>query len=233
MYSYGFESTSNGSKKRRIENKFLRFLCFYLIPFFILNGIILYFATAKPSYEVVIHDTNDYITTSFTLKVTSPYPYKDLAVSMDGEDIELIQDENDKKTFTASVSKNGVLEISIKNFNGMPAASFEQINTLDDNPPVISDQITEDGILTLKLADTQSGIDYDSIYSVDSYSIAKEALTVDRESGILTFSMDPAGLTIHAKDLAGNEIIASVNVSSGQVVGEDGLPLEDPAEITE
>lgn len=229
MYNDEFQSTSNKRNQGFIENKLLRFLFFFCIPFLLINGTIFFLATTKPSYEIDIGDTNDYITTSFTLKVTSLFPYKDLSVSLDGDTIELIPSETEKKTYSASVNKNGNLEISIKNFNGMPAASFEQINTLDDNPPTVSDQVIEDGILTIHLTDTQSGIDYSSIYSVNSFGSLGEPLTVDKETGFLTFNMDVNGLTIHVQDLAGNEKIVTCNVSTDNddAVSDELIEEED------
>jgi hypothetical protein len=163
--------------------------------------------TTKPEYEVILGDTNDYVTTSFVIKVKSAFPYKSLTASMDGEPIELTK--LSAKSFGADVTRNGVLEFSMINFNGMPAASYEQISILDDNPPTLSDQVIEDGVLTIYLEDSQSGIDESSIYAVSAAGATRRPLTIDKETGELTFSMDPDGLTIHAKDRAGNEVVAT------------------------
>ncbi len=88
----------------------------------------------------------------------------------------------------------------------MPASLFEHVNVLDDNPPSFSNTQIQDGIVTLSVEDTQSGINFDSIYALNSAEQRVEPLTVDRSTNTLSFEMDPAGLHVYAQDKAGNEV---------------------------
>lgn len=187
-------------------NKLLTFLV-YLVPFVLINGCIFYLATAKPKLDVTLGDSNDYITSVTTIKIKSLLPTTSLTASMDSEDIEL--EKVSRKEYTATVKKNGVLEISAKNFNGMITTDFEQISNLDDNPPSISSNEIESGILTIVMEDTQSGIDYDSIYATDSTGANLKPLSLDKTNQSATFKMDPAGLTVFVKDAAGHQVQAN------------------------
>lgn len=179
-------------------------LLFYVLPFLVFNSILFFCVITKPKAELVVADTNDYLSTEVTLTVKSWFPTKSVHMVMDGEELEVTKGK--KRTYTATVYKNGSIEASIVNLNGMPASIFEHVNVLDDNPPAFDSTDIQDGIVTLILSDSQSGINFDSIYAVNSQEQQIAPLTVDRSSNTLTYEMDPEGLHVFAQDRAGNEV---------------------------
>lgn len=200
-------SRMNGRYRRRSDGGLLHTLLFYILPFLVFNGILFYCVTATPHLTLEIGDTSDYLTTEATFTIRSWFPTRSISVNLDGETLEL--GDPVKHTYTIPIYKNGLLEASVTNINGMVAAEFVQVNILDDVPPTIEDAQVADGVLKLTFTDSQSGIDFDTIYAVNSAGEQLVPLTVDRSTNTLSFEMDPAGLNVYAQDKAGNQVQGS------------------------
>ncbi|MDD3251691.1 MAG: hypothetical protein PHV18_03925 [Lachnospiraceae bacterium] len=198
----GYRKTGRYQKKQPSE--WLHVLLFYVLPFLVFNSILFFCVTTKPKITLAVADTKDYLSTEVTMTVKSWFPTKSVSMVMDGEQLTLTKGK--KRTYTTTVFKNGSVEASVVNLNGMPAAQFEHVNVLDDNPPAFESTDILDGIATLTLSDSQSGINFDSIYAVNSQEQRIEPMTVDRASNTLSYEMDPAGLHVFAQDRAGNEV---------------------------
>lgn len=190
---------------------FLHTLLIYILPFLVFNGIIFYFVTSRPNIDIEMQDTKDYVTAQVSIKITSLLPTRSLKASMDDKEIELTKESG--KHYTATINRNGALEVYLENFNGMSTTVFEHINILDDNPPAIINQQTENDILTIQLEDSQSGINYSAIYATTSDGTTVQPLSVDKTAATVTFEMDPNGLNVFACDLSGNEVQAHVTSS--------------------
>ncbi len=190
--------------RRKNQNEWPHILLFYVLPFIVFNSILFFCLTSKPKMSVVVEDTNDYLSTHVVLTVKSLYPTKSVTMTLDGEALEL--EKGSHRTYTASVSKNGSIEACVTNLNGMPTTVFEHVNVLDDNPPEFSSAEIQDGVVTITVADSQSGINFDSIYALNSAGERVEPLTADRASNTLSYEMDSAGLHVYARDKADNEV---------------------------
>jgi len=190
--------------RKKQQNEWGGALLFYVLPFLVLNGLIFFCVTSQPKIEVEIADTRDYVVTEVTLTVKSFFPTKNIQLSLDDEKLELIKGK--KRTYTAAITKNGTLEASVTNINGMSVILYEHANVLDDLPPNVDYTSNGDGIVFVTVTDSQSGVDFDSIYAVDSTGQRVEPLTLDRSANAVSYEIDPAGLHVFAKDKAGNEV---------------------------
>lgn len=197
-------SRRSARHRRKKQSEWPHILLYYVLPFIVFNSILFFCVTTKPNLDVVVADTNDYLSTTVTLTVKSWFPTKSVSMTLDGEPLEL--EKGKHRTYTATVYKNGSVETSVVNFNGMPATVFEHVNVLDDNPPEFASTNIDSGVVTLTLADSQSGINFDSIYALNSAGERVEPLSVDRASNTLSYEMDPAGLHVYARDKADNEV---------------------------
>lgn len=186
-------------------------LLFYILPFIIVNGIIFYLATAKPKYDVAVGETHDYLTTDITFTIKSYLPTKNLSISINATPLEL--EKTGRKTYKATISQNGILEVSLDNFNGMTTTLFENINILDDDLPTLTSHSIENGILSVTLADSQSGIDFSSIHAIDSTGTMLAPLSVDKANAHVTFEMDPSGITLYASDMSGNVMETPISLA--------------------
>lgn len=219
------------ARKRRYQkkssNEALHVLLFYILPFVIFNGLLFFCVTTKPTLEVEIANTQDYLSTEVTVRVTSLFPSDEPAVSVDGEALELTKGKN--KTYTATVYKNGSIEASVRNKNGMSALAFEQVNILDDNPPSVEDANIVDGVLTLTVTDSQSGVDFDSVYALNESNERVEPVSSNPETNTFSYEMSSGTLQIYAKDRSGNEVHSNLTAHKEGAVetSEENLTSEE------
>lgn len=195
-------------KKQEESGGFRTVLLFYVLPFIVINSIIFYLFTAKPKIEISVSDTEDYLTTTASVTIHSLLPTRDLIISQDGQTLEAVHEGG--KTYSVPITSNGVLEVSVKNFNGMSAAGFYHINLLDDAAPTVRKYTLDDeGIITISLEDTQSGVDLETVYATDSQGDQVFPVSQDTSAGEVRFEMDSRGLTLHARDFTGNELLVT------------------------
>ena len=217
-------------RKKQTQSSDLRtVLLFYVLPFIVINSIIFYLFTAKPKVEITVSDTEDYISTTATVTIHTLLPTKELSITKDGQAIET--EQADSHTYTVPITSNGVLEVFVKNFNGMAASAFSHINILDDAAPTVRKYDLNDDIITIALEDTQSGVDFESVYAVDSDGAQSFPISQDNSAGEVKFEMDSKGLTLHASDFTGNEL--QVTFTSHMEGSEEVLDNIEGTEGTE
>ncbi len=194
-------------RRENKKNDKLNLLLFYILPFIVFNGILFFLVTSRPRFDIEVGETSDYQTTVVTISQKSLLPVTEMSTSMDGEVLEL--QKVGSRQYAVSIHKNGALEVTMKNFNGMQRTVYEHINILDDAPPTVNESSIDEGILTIVFEDSQSGLDYDSIYAINSMNEELYPIAVDKVTNSATFAMDPDGLVVHASDLSGNEMQAT------------------------
>ncbi len=207
-------------------------LLFYVLPFIAVNSLLFLLVAARPHIAIQLIDTKDYKTATASITVSSFLPIKEFSSTQEGSPLELTKEKSNR--YTADISKNGVIEIYAKSINGMTTIQHEHVNILDDVAPSVNDQyFIEDGILTLTLEDSQSGLDYQSVYAVDSAGSSLPPASVNRQTGTFTFEIGAGGLVIHACDLAGNAMQATFSthteVSQTDSISQDLSDSESEA----
>ncbi|MDF2888302.1 MAG: hypothetical protein K0R23_2687 [Lacrimispora sp.] len=196
--------TSSGYRRDSGKSGFHSVLLFYVLPFIVFNGLIFLLVTSQPKAEITIGESSDYISTTMELKVKSLLPIKAMEVSLDSTPIELTKTGG--STYKATLTNNGTLEVKLTGFNKMKSVIYESVSVLDDTPPAIKDNVLENGILSFRLEDTQSGVDYSSIAASDEENTDILPLSIDRSTGLVTFEIKKKNITITAKDKIGNEL---------------------------
>lgn len=203
-YRQTSQSRQPGRYRRKKSSDWPHILLFYILPFIVFNGIVFFLVVSAPKATLTIAESADYLSTEVTLKVDSWYPTKSVTMSIDGDEVELTKGKG--RTYSTTVYKNGSVQATIVNLNGMPLMLTDHINVLDDTPPSFGESHIEDGILTVELSDSQSGINFDSVYAVDSAGETIEATMRNPEINVFSFPMDAAGTRVFAQDKAGNEV---------------------------
>ncbi len=184
---------------------------YYILPFLAFNAILFFCVTSRPKITLEVEDTKDYVATQATMTIESWFPTKSVALNMDGEILEAVKGK--KRTYAVNITRNGVLEATVVNLNGMSTTIFHHVNILDDNPPTFENATLEDGVLNLRVSDSQSMINPESIYALDSNNQMQHPASVNRmenaaDNGAIyevAFSMDNQGLYVYIQDKAGNE----------------------------
>ena len=240
MNHYNNQSRSNrgkaGSPYRRDSGKsgFLTVILFYVLPFLVINGLIFFLVTVKPKGEIIIEESSDYISTTIELKIKSYLPLKDMEVTLDGTPVEVTK--TGSRIYTAVLTSNGSLEARLTSFNGMKTVVNEPVDVLDDTPPAVKDNVFKDGVLSFRLEDTQSGVDFSSITGSDENDPQILPLSIDRSTGLITFEMDKENIAVIAKDMIGNELHVTFTPegeSIEDVETEEDAAASDDAESTD
>ena len=212
-----------GLKTPKKQDGFLHLLLFYILPFLVFNGLLFFFMTTKPSITITVATPNDYQNTSAEIEVRSILPIKSMVTTQESVELEL--EKVSRGHYTAAITHNGVIEVTVVGLNGMTAAAYEPVDVLDESPPSIGEDFSiEEGILTFTVEDSQSGVDFNSIRGTASDGTAVSPLSVNKSTGQVSFEMDSNGLTVHASDMCGNAFQTSFYPEGHQMITteEDG-----------
>lgn len=209
---YTYDQYGRISRGNQRGKTILHVIFGFLVPYIVLNGIILALVVAKPTIEAAEPDTRDYDTASFTFSVKSLLPLKSVTALLGGDEVPI---EKDGNTYSISVESNGNVQLKAVSMNGMTAITNVQINLLDETAPVIDENSANlgTGYLEFTVSDDQSGVDFSSIYAIDSDGNHLKPTNIDQATGSIMFAMPTDSLTVYVKDNAGNEMSASFNVS--------------------
>ncbi len=202
-------------KKNNSNSGILRFLLGFLLPYVLINGLILLFVIQTPSIEADEPDTKDYLNADVSFKVSSILPLKSVTATIEGQDVDLVKDGS---TYKCTVSTNGNLNVTAVSINNMTKSSHIQVNLLDETNPVIDENsvVLGAGYLEFVVSDTQSGINWDSIYGVDSLGNNVKPTDINQATGKITFSMAADAITVYVKDNANNEATANFSVTNSE-----------------
>lgn len=207
-------------KSSPLSNKYLRILLFYVLPYLVINGIILLLVCSTPSITVKVNDTNDYLTADVEFTVKSLLPLKELNVSLESEEVAY---ERDGSSYSCTVNKNGTFTVEAKSLNGMSHSSFTDISMLDDTAPSVDESSINysRGVMTFNINDTQSGVNYDSIYGTLDDGETIYPSDYDKELGLVTMKIPTMAesIDLHFEDMVGNAREGRISLS---LSAEDG-----------
>ena len=196
----------NSKEPEQKKSGFLSILIRYVIPYLIINSIILFFVLATPKLKVnEITETEDPTVRTLLVHVDSILPIKEFTAKLEGKEQNFTKEN---QNYIISITGNGNLRISAKSINGMMQVSNTQVNSFDENPPVIDEDnvILGSGYVEFTVTDEQSGVDFATIYGIDKDGDNLKPTDIEESSGKVTFSMKSNGLTVYVSDKAGNQI---------------------------
>ncbi len=196
--------SSKGSQKKK--SGFLSILLHYVLPYLVINSIILFFVLATPKLKVnEATETDDPAVRTLLVHVDSILPIKEFTAKLEGKEQNFTKEN---QNYIISLTGNGNLRISAKSINGMMQVSNTQINSFDENPPVIDEDnvILGSGYVEFTVSDDQSGVDYATIYGIDKDGDNLKPTNIDEATGKVTFSMKSNGLTVYVSDKSGNQV---------------------------
>ena len=203
-YSYlnmADEKRAGASKKGSV----LELVLFWILPFIVINLIIFFIVTATPKFTVSVEGNNDYKSAVVNVNIKSIFPIKEFTVKLGNEPLEMTNTE--KRNYTATVYSNGTLEVSVVNKNDMAKTVYENINAIDDTPPMVTEEDSGPGFCSMHIEDTQSGVNYDSLYAIDGEGKKITPSLLDEGDGLVVFNYDQGPLEVHICDKIGLESI--------------------------
>ena len=224
----------SGHKLSPKDGSFLSLLLFWILPFLLVNGILFFALTSQPDFEVTINDPGDFKSAEIVVKVKSIFPNNGLNARLAEVPLELEETEN--KTYTATVHTNGTLEVSMENKNGMNKIVYENVNCIDDTPPAFTESDNAAGFVSFYVDDSQSGVDFGSLYAIDSNGNRLTPSMIDEGESLVVFNYDTPTLEVHAFDNVGQESVISFTNAApadvAEVTAADGEG-EDSEDATE
>lgn len=207
-----------GRKLSPKDGSFLSLLLFWILPFLVVNGILFFALTSQPNFEVTVNDPGDYKSAEIVVKVKSIFPNNGLNVKLAEVPVEMEEKEN--KTYTATVYTNGTLEVSMENKNGMNKIVYENVNCIDDTPPTFTESDNAAGFVSFYVDDSQSGVDFGSLYAIDSNGNRLTPSMIDEGESLVVFNYDTPTLEVHAFDNVGQESVISFTNAAPADVAE-------------
>jgi len=108
--------------------------------------------------------------------------------------------------------QNGELEVSVTLWNKQSATVTTPVEGIDIDTPYVVGNRTEKGYLYLTVADDGSGIDYESIYSMNSEGFKDEPVSYDAESGTVVFTIPRQPVNIFITDMKGNTLQLVISI---------------------
>ena len=214
----------SGHKLSPKDGSFLSLLLFWILPFLLVNGILFFALTSQPDFEVTVNDPGDFKSAEIVVKVKSIFPNNGLNARLAEVPLELEETEN--KTYTATVHTNGTLEVSMENKNGMNKIVYENVNCIDDTPPAFTESDNAAGFVSFYVDDSQSGVDFGSLYAIDSNGNRLTPSMIDEGESLVVFNYDTPTLEVHAFDNVGQESVISftnaVPADVAEVTAADG-----------
>lgn len=200
-------------RENRFSAKLRKFLLFGLLPYLILNGLIFAAATAAPKIEIRVADTNDYRSTEVEFTVKSLLPLKSLTANIESQDVPF---EKAGSVYKATVNLNGTLYVDAEALNGMHASEDADISVLDATAPQIPEETCDvsGGNLRFTITDSQSGVNFDSIYGIYDGNKEVRPESYDRDTGVVVIPLYADSIQLHAEDMVGNAMSVTISTST-------------------
>ena len=202
-------------KSSPLSNKFVRFLLFALLPYLVINGIILLLVCSTPKITIDVKDTNDYVSSTVNFSIRSILPIKEMKVAMESEPVEY---EKSGSSYTCTVNKNGTFYVEATSVNGMMRAAYADVSMLDDTAPSVDEESANisNGNLSFLIGDTQSGVNYDSIYAIVNEEDVVYPSDINRNTGLVTIPLPAkcSSVELYFEDMVGNARSGHITVNT-------------------
>ena len=223
-----YDARGRRIKSDPLSNRYLRVLLFYILPYLVINGIILLLVCSSPRISVDVKDTDNYISTQVDFTVKSLLPIKELNVVLESEPLEYTKSG---KTYTCTVDKNGTFTVDAKSINGMSHSLYTDINLLDDSAPSIDESSINysRGELSFTIEDTLSGVNYSDLYATTDDGEQVLASSTDTASGTVTMLLPKTAesVELHYEDMVGNAGTAKISLTAAGAIADGSSDSSD------
>lgn len=141
---------------------------------------------------------------SYRLTVSSLIPISRITATINGMNTPVY--ETGDNTYTIEPTQNGELNITVVLKNHQSSSLSYQVSGVDTTVPTLLSSSYKNGKLVLYLSDTQSGIDYNSIYAVSPAGNKLYPDSTNETDNYITFDCKETSLNIFIPDKTGNTL---------------------------
>ena len=198
------KNKKNKNKRMSVTEIILRFFLGFLIPFVVINGIILYVYIQAPSISVIPQDSEEFEKNKIKFTVNCKLPIKDVEVTFQDN---VIAYTKLKDLYIVEVNSNGSYQIKATAINNAVATNFGSVKTIDSVAPTIDldTAIITGNTLLISIHDDQSQINYEKLYATLEDGSTVEPKQVDQTIGTVQFQIENGNkITVHLEDEHGN-----------------------------
>lgn len=188
----------------RKRKRFLQKTVFAGVLVFLFLLALLFVLSIPASFTIQNQMADGGFNPVYNIILDSFIPAKSVYAAIDGLPIPLY--ETDSRVYTAAPVSNGQMEVAVTLINGQNAVESVDVTAVDRDSPVAVDCRREGSFVYLYLSDELSGIDYDSLQAVSLTGEAVTPVSVEPQSGCVTFSNLEATVNVYVSDLAGNRL---------------------------
>lgn len=200
-------------QKLPLKTRLLKFFIGFLIPYIIINGIILFLFIQTPKIKIIENTDPEYEKDKIKFTINCLIPIADVEV--------YFQENNIPYTRFASyyiidATNNGTYRVKVTAMNKAFVNSYIDIETRDVTPPIINveDAIITGNTLNFSVSDSKSGINYDTIYAETTDGTKLNPTYIDKSSGTIEFTINKyKKLTVHVEDTLGNSSETTFNLN--------------------
>jgi hypothetical protein len=189
-------SYSNYRRERFILQKVLLLLVFLLfcqVPFFFV----------PPSFSVSNSNIGTQKDPIYEITVnTSLIPVKRVTAAMGGHNVPIY--ETADHVYQIQPDANGELVVTVTLSNNQENSMTILVEDVDIKAPELLATSQEGDIISLFVADEDSGIDYEDVYAVNSDGVTVEPVAYDEETGQIDFAYPEYPMNIYIPDQADN-----------------------------
>lgn len=194
------------NNKTSILEILFRFFVGFLLPFVVINSLILYVAIQVPIIKIFDEDADEYETSKIKFTVDCILPITDVKTLYEDTEIPYTKIDN---IYIIDATENGSYHITATAINAAKAqVTATPLEHFDTTPPAIDLEkaIITGNTLIFSIVD-DSEINYDNLYATLEDGNRLTPAYIDKSSGTVQFQISPGQkITIHAEDMEGNPL---------------------------
>ena len=178
-------------------------------------------------------ETDDYQNTQVEFEVKSLLPISEMTVQMESVDVPYT--ETSRHHYISDISNNGMFYVTVKSWNGMQTTNYVNVSVLDDTAPSIDEETCNiaNGYLTFVIEDSQSGVDFDSIYGIYDGDKQVKPTRMDTATGTVTIPMYSDTIELHFEDMVGNARMGTISATTDYEESDEGQEQESEVAAVE
>ena len=182
----------------------MRFFFGFLLPFVVINGIILFLFIQVPEISIFDENATEYEEEKIKFTVKCLLPISDIKTYFEDNEIPYTKFNN---IYVIEAKDNGTYQIKARAINGSSAEIKASVEAKDVVPPAIDieNALITSNMLVFSIYDVESEINYDNVYATLEDGTRLTPSYIDKSSGTVQFQINTQGkITVHVEDMEGN-----------------------------
>ena len=182
----------------------MRFFFGFLLPFMLINGIILFLFIQVPEISILNEDSSEYEEEKIKFTINCMLLISDVKTYYEDKEIPYTKFNN---IYVIDAKDDGTYQIRVRAINGSLSEIKVSVEAKDVVPPAIDvgNALITSNMLVFSIYDVESEINYDNVYATLDDGNRFTPSYIDKSSGTVQFQINTTGkITVHVEDIEGN-----------------------------